>query len=289
MRILITGANGLLGKKALEILGRKNEVIGTARNSKEGLIKMDLNNREEVISIIDKFRPDVLFNCASITDVDLCEKDKLLAFETHVKSPLLLAEICKRNKIKFVGISSDYVFSGNNSPYFEDSEAHPINFYGFTKLMMEKAISYIDPNSIIIRPSILYGFDSLEKGKDRLVMPVIGNLKKGQEIVIGDFRLKYPVLIDDFIKNALILIEKDEKGIFNFSTNRPINRLEMSMIVAKVFNLDEKLIKTNKKEFKNKPQNIELINRRMPSLKFVSFEEGVNIIKSQIGDNLRWK
>lgn len=282
MKILITGASGFLGKKAMKIFSEKYEVIATVKVEQEGTIKMDVSNRNEMFKVIEKFKPDILFHTAALVDLDFCEKNKILAWDINLSTPVYLADLCKEKNIKLVVISSDYIFSGNNSPYYEDSVAHPKSFYGFVKMIMEQAVKTINPNAIILRPSIMYGFNNLG-GKDKLVVPIVDALKEGKEVAIDDFRPKYPVLIDDIIKNVMMLLEKNERGVFNFASEKAIDRFEMAKIVARVFGLNENLIsKVKEKEFKNKPHHVQLINKRMPALKFASFEEGVNVIKSQI-------
>jgi len=283
MKILVIGANGFLGKKAMKIFSEKNEVIGADRiGASREITKVDLTNEEEVRRIIEKYKPEVVFNAAALANVELCEKEKLRAFDVHVKGPLYLAELCKEKNIKLVVVSSDYVFSSSNFPYDETSIPHPISFYGLTKVFMEQAVGYANPDAIIIRPSILYGFNSLEE-KDKLITPILDSLKQGEEIEINDFRPKYPVLIDDFVRNVLFLIEKNEKGLFNFASSEAVSRFDAAKIVAKVFGLNEDLVKKGEpKEFKNTPYNVYIINKRLPFLKFVSFEEGAKLVKSQI-------
>lgn len=283
MKILIIGANGFLGKKAMKIFSEKNEVLGVSKFGGGGIIKLDLRDKEEIKKIIENFLPEVIFNAASIVDLEFCEKEKATAWEVIVNASLYLSELCKEKNIKFISISSDYIFSGDNSPYYEDSIAHPKSFYGFAKLAMENVIIYTNPEAIIIRPTILYGFNSLNGG-DRLVIPIVNLLKEKQEIHINDFRPKYPLLIDDLVRNVQILINKNERGLFNFSGPDQVTRLSMANIIASVFNLDNTLIKqSTPREFKNRPFNVRLTNKRISNLKFTSFEEGVQIIKSQMG------
>lgn len=285
MRILIIGASGFLGKKAVEILGASNEVIAAAKSPNGKEIKLDVTQKQEIINALDKYMPDLVFNCAGLVDVEGSEKDKSQAWDINLSGPVYLADICKQRNIKLITISSDYVFSGNNSPYEEYEEAHPKSFYGMIKKLMEQAVSYINPDAIIIRPSILYGFTYPGK-KDKLVIPVIESLNNKKEVVISDLRPKYPVLLDDFINNAVILVERNESGIFNFASELT-DRYLMAKTVAKVFNLDETLIKKGEPitNFNEKPYNVQLINKRAPYLKFSTFEDGVKIIKKQIEES----
>jgi len=290
MKILVTGASGFLGKKAMKIFKENYEVIGSGFSRvSRNLIKMDVTNPEEMSRVIKQQKPDIIFHAAAMVDVNLCEKNKIGAWKTNVTGPLCLAELCKEQKIKLITISSDYIFSGENSPYNENTPAHPKGFYGFTKLIMEQTVTYINPDSIILRLPILYGYnDPSTKGK--LIIPILKSLKEGKEVIIDDYRIKYPVLIDDVIKNSIILIQKGSKGIFNFTADEPLGRFQIANIAAKVFGLDATLIKKGRpKEFPNKPFDVRLVNTRDKSLRFVLFEEGVKIVKQQIESEKKQK
>lgn len=238
MKILVTGASGFLGKRAMELFGNRFEVVGTSfSKSVDGLLKVDITDKEELRELIDNCKPDVIFHTAAIVDVDLCEKENDKCRKVNVDASCYLAELCKEKNVKLVLTSSDYIFSGENSPYNEDSEAHPKSYYGNTKLMMEQEAIKVNPDVLIIRLPILYGMGN----RDKLVLPTVESIKQGKEIVIDDYRKKYPVLIDDVVKNAIILIEKGEKGIFHFASKKELDRFEIANTVAKVFKLDTTL------------------------------------------------
>ena len=283
MKILVVGASGFLGKKAVEIFEKKHSVAGTSLlRSDYTFSRLDIANKEDVKKFLDEYNPDLVFNAAAVVDVDLCEQDKYKSWNVNVNGPLYLAELCSGKKIKLVVISSDYIFSGYNLSYKENDIAHPKSFYGFTKSIMEKTVLFVNPNALIIRLPIIYGYNNDGTG-DKLVMPVIKSLREDKEVIIEDFRIKYPVLADDVIENAMRLIERNERGIFNFSSDKALTRFDMANVVANIFALDKKLIKNGKeKNFLLKPKEVKLINTKDKSLKFVSFKEGVEIINKQM-------
>ncbi len=275
MKILIFGANGFLGKIASKILKKDNEILAIDRIYSEN--QLNHLDKSKVKELIDKFNPEIILNCIALTSLDFCEDNKFKALEINTFFPSLLAEICKVNKTKLILFSSDYIFSGDNSPYFENSPAHPKSFYGITKLQMEQLTLKINPEIIIIRPSIIYGLD---REKDRLFYPTLNALKNNIKIEIKDFRPKYPVFADEVISNAIILAKLDKKGIFNFASEKPVTRLEMAKIIANKFKLKQDLI-TPAEEIiqKNKPYNVQIVNKRAPEIKFSSFEQGINTLK----------
>ena len=105
-------------------------------------------------------------------------------------------------------VTTDYIFSGLNSPYLESAIPNPIGFYGFSKYW-ERVILNVCKNSIVIRLPILYGYND-KNDKSTVVRDVIEKLSVGK-IKIRDFRIKYPTLIDDVVRNMMLLIEKIQR------------------------------------------------------------------------------
>ena len=156
MKILITGANGQLGKTLIEIFknrrsSKKIEVISTSREN------MNLINEEECRNYIMNISPDWIINCAAYTAVDKAEKEQDLAFYINAKAPEIISKALKDTGGKLLQISTDFVFDGKKStPYLPDSETNPINIYGKSKALGEENIQNVfelSDNYIILRTS----------------------------------------------------------------------------------------------------------------------------------------
>lgn len=285
MRILIIGGSGLLGKKLLKLLSYDHEV-GGAYNTRscENCKHLDITDRTAVEQFIDFYQPDVLIHTAAIANADQCEENKELCWKINVGGTKNLVEICKRYGVKFVYISSDYIFNGNNGQYTEQSKPKPTNFYGITKLEGERIITEELIDYILIRPTILYGYND-ESDKETFVSYVRKKVKNGV-VEVDNYIKKYPILIDDvaiLIKN---LLEKGERGVFHICGKDEATRYEWALRIADVFNLDKSKIIPIKKQYSvHRPYNVQLTSSKIGNLRVnvSSLNDGLKKIKMQEG------
>lgn len=163
MRILVLGASGLLGSRVVErALNREYFTAGTYRTSRPNfeisLYPLNIRDQEAVIRTVDDVDPDTIINCAAMTDVDRCEKYPESAFDINANAPGKLATYAGQQNIRFVQVSTDYVFSGNQDKrYSEASEPSPVQVYGESKIKGEQAVRNSPAESMILRLSFLYG------------------------------------------------------------------------------------------------------------------------------------
>ena len=153
-RILITGSDGQLGKK-IKFFKKNHKQYEFIFKGKKDL---DITNYNLLQQYFHNTKIDYLINCAAFTNVDACEKNRIHANLVNNIAVGHLADLCKKFKIKFIHISTDYVFDGKKKgEYSEDDKTNPVNFYGQTKLEGEK--NFLNKklrDSIIIRTSWLY-------------------------------------------------------------------------------------------------------------------------------------
>ncbi len=152
MRVLVTGANGMLGRDLIAVLEKGHEVISL---DLEGL---DITDREGTHHTIFSIRPDIVVNCAAYTNVDMAEDEKETAFRVNGLGAQNLAITCNELKIRLCHISTDYVFDGTSTrPYTPLDNTSAVNAYGETKLAGERYIQWLMHEFYIIRTSWLYG------------------------------------------------------------------------------------------------------------------------------------
>jgi dTDP-4-dehydrorhamnose reductase len=159
MKILVTGKNGQLGQSIKRLLDEKCFAnLSSFSFIFTGREELNLENLESIQSYFVRNDINVIINCAAYTQVDQAEEDQNLANLINHNAVRELAKISKKNKIKLIHISTDFVFNGHKTePYTEDDETSPINIYGETKLAGELAIISAMPfNSIIIRTGWVY-------------------------------------------------------------------------------------------------------------------------------------
>ena len=159
MKILVTGKNGQLGQSIKRLLDEKCFAnLSSFSFIFTGREELNLENLESIQSYFVRNDIDVIINCAAYTKVDQAEEDQNQANLINHNAVRELAKISKKNKIKLIHISTDFVFNGHKrEPYTEDDKTSPINIYGETKLAGELAIISTMPfNSIIIRTGWVY-------------------------------------------------------------------------------------------------------------------------------------
>lgn len=159
MRILITGANGMLAKAVRERF-KEETLILTDVIEDETVKKLDITNLEQVTEFVSNCKPDVIINCAAYTAVDKAEEDEALARKVNADGPRNLSIAAKKADCILVHISTDYVFGGNlelKYAYQEDDRKAPVTVYGITKLEGEEAIKANTEKYYIFRTAWLYG------------------------------------------------------------------------------------------------------------------------------------
>lgn len=176
-RILITGKDGQVGWELQRTLATHGKVIALDRSS------LDLAHPDKIRQAINEIRPDLIVNTAAYTAVDKAETDHEMSLAINGKAPAILAEEAKRHGAILIHFSTDYVFDGTSKqPYLETDLPNPLNAYGQTKLIGEKAIQSIGGSHLILRTSWIYG----ARGKNFLL--TIQRLAKERDLlkIVGD-------------------------------------------------------------------------------------------------------
>lgn len=172
MRVLITGAAGLVGSSLATEYGNEDVIAVRHRD-------LDITDARAVEETVRRAGPDVVFNCAVI-GVDDCEADPALAERINVAGPAHLARAVESSGATIVHFSTNYVFDGrrtNGIPYATDDEPNPINVYGETKVRGERAVLAAASRALIVRTSWVFG-----PGKNSFLSTVAGRLARGERV-----------------------------------------------------------------------------------------------------------
>ncbi len=286
MRIIVVGSSGLLGRKIYHVLSRNHNVGGYYfSNPLEGHRKLDIRRYKDVSKAFKRINPDVIVHTSALCDADFSEKNQNAAYKVNVVGTHNIVRICKEKKSKLVFISSDYVFDGNSGSYFEDSDPNPINYYGQTKLEGERIIKEELNDFVIIRPTILYGFND-ENNKPTFLSNTIEKLRASEALHVDGYVKKYPLLIDDLALFVERIIEKGERGIFHIKGSQAVTRYEWALEIADVFGTDKGLVKKTKSvNIAKKPQDVNLETNHEGLMAFttVDLNTGIRIYKMQRG------
>jgi dTDP-4-dehydrorhamnose reductase len=209
MKILIIGGKGLLAKNILPYFNTCHKVITT------DIDEWDITDKKKGKEFLQQYLPDAVINLAAITNVDGCEDIIELAREVNGEAPGFIAELCNENHIKFVHLSTDYIFSGNkNTPYIEEDIPDPQSIYGITKLAGERNIMIKNRSSIIIRTQWLYG----DGGENFITKITKIAREKGIAEVVDDQR-GMPTYAKDLAFPLKSLIECGSSGIYHIANS----------------------------------------------------------------------
>lgn len=223
-KILITGGDGQLGRSFSSNYQEKYNILSLGRDS------LDITNEEQISKVIKEFQPNIILNCAAMTDVDGCEDNPIIAETINVLAIKNLLDVFKGF---FIHISTDYVFDGKKGPYKESDIPNPINMYGKTKLFGEEIVKNNSNQWVILRTNVLFGLAS----KASFVSWVVNSLKENKEIFVVNDQINNPIWINDFAKIIDLVISNNLKGLFHVGSNTFCSRYEFANMIAEVFNL----------------------------------------------------
>ena len=244
MRILVTGASGLLGLNLCFHLADNHTVFG-ALHSQE-LFKppfktfiSDLNNNRSLESLIKKTRPDLFINCAAMANMDSCESQPEEAYRVNAEMPGALAALSKKKGIQFIHISTDAVFDGKMGDYTEEDNPHPLSVYAKTKLEGEQIVTAEYPEAIIARVNF-FGFSL--GGKRSLAEFFLNNLK-ANSLVNGFVDVMFcPLYVTDLVDTLMRMIDKTLKGLYHVVSPDSLSKYAFGIKIAEKFGFDKNLI-----------------------------------------------
>lgn len=247
-RILVFGANGMLGQRTVLKFSEEPELYEILLSSAEptailqgmDYVQADLTKREEVKKVIHDFVPDYIVNCAAYTNVDGCEKERDLSWKVNVSAVEFMAEGARAYDSAIVHISSDYVFDGTKGYYTETDLPNPISYYGRTKLAAENALKISGVMNTIIRTNVLYGV--IAAGRNDFVRWVVESLRQNKPIRIVTDQINNPTYLDDLAGAIYLAVKFKKFGLYNIGGAEFMNRYEFTLKIADYFNLDKSLI-----------------------------------------------
>jgi len=287
MKVLITGASGLLGRSLFDNLSKTEETTGTYFGDKvEKLHFLDVSDKNAVESFFEEMKPDVIIHAAALVDVDYCEENKDEAKKVNIDGTKNIVNICKKYRRKMVFISSDFVFDGETGPYNEESQTSPVNYYGVTKVEGEKIVKENLDDYIIIRPAILYGND--EGCKDSFITQVLKKIIRNEKVFADNKVIKYPTLTDDVSKAIKKLLEINARGVYHVAGEEAITKHGWAVKIAETYGFPiEKMMPESSLTKAKRPPNVRLenskIKRLLMNFSMVKVDEGIKTIKNQKG------
>ncbi|WP_420065408.1 dTDP-4-dehydrorhamnose reductase [Pectobacterium colocasium] len=225
MRILLTGANGQLGRCFQDRLPAEWEILAT------DAAELDITDLKQVEEAVKAFQPDAIVNAAAYTAVDKAESEPELAAKINVTGPENLAIIASKQGIRLVHVSTDYVFDGNaTEPYREDSATNPLSVYGKTKLAGELAVAKASSEAIIVRTAWVFS----EYGNN-FVKTMLRLAKERDTLSIVSDQRGCPTYAGDLAQAIISLLEKNaESGIYHYCGDKEVSWYEFAEQIFKV-------------------------------------------------------
>jgi dTDP-4-dehydrorhamnose reductase len=267
-RLLITGGSGLLALNwacAVRdewdvILGTHHHTIKLRGTSQYSLYLDDLTKLELQL---EELSPDLIVHTAGLTDVDLCEKEPILAQHVNAEIAKNVAVISAKKNINLIHISTDHLFSNADSLYLEDSVPEPINEYAKTKFLAEKWVQEANSQALILRTNFFcWGNESRQSMSDW----IINTLEANKTLQMFDDVFITPILADTLALLAHELVVNGVSGIFNLVGDEKVSKYEFAIRLARNFKLPianinrDKIINANL--FAQRPYNMSLDNNK---------------------------
>ncbi|MCF0073699.1 NAD(P)-dependent oxidoreductase [Dyadobacter sp. CY261] len=297
-KILITGSNGLLGQKLVELLVSKAhiETIATAKGENRlpfsqgyRYVEMDITDPAAVDHVFATERPNVLIHTAAMTNVDQCETEKDACWKLNVTATETLVSACAKYDVFLEHVSTDFVFDGTSGPYREGDTPNPISFYGWSKYAAEKVVISSDIEWAIARTVLVYGI-AHDMSRSNIILWVKKSLEEGRAIKVVTDQFRTPTLAEDLATGCFLIADQEAKGIYHISGKDFLTPYEMALATADYFGLDASLISPTDASAFTQPA------RRPPRTGFNltksrkvldyephSFREGIELLAGQIG------
>jgi dTDP-4-dehydrorhamnose reductase len=244
MRILITGASGLLGINLALEAAKHHTVFGQVnRNAIQTTafttLKTDLLLPGAVEGLLEAAQPDWVIHCAALANLEACEVDPELARKLNTEVPRKIADLCRKGGARLLHVSTDAVFDGKSGGYTEADHPNPLGTYARTKLQGEYNVSEANPEAIIARVN-LFGWSL--NGRRSLAEFFFNNLSAGERVMGFTDVYFCPLLVNDIAGIFLQMLERNLSGVYHVLSEESLSKYDFGIAIARRFGFDPGLI-----------------------------------------------
>ena len=298
MKILITGANGLLGQKLVALIAPMSgyELVATSRGKNRlpendltyHYQSLDVTDKSQVMGVVSTHRPDAIIHTAAMTNVDQCESEQALCQAMNVDAVSHMIEAAREAGAFLLHLSTDFIFDGSFGPLDEEATPNPISIYGQSKLDAERLLTDSDIDWAIARTVLVYGL-AHDMSRSNIILWVKNSLENQQSIKVVNDQWRTPTLAEDLAMGCFLIVKNQAKGIFNIAGKDLLTPYEMAVKTAAFFNLDTSTMamadSSNFSQPAKRPPKTGLkIDKAKELLGYRphSFEEGIAILAAQM-------
>lgn len=248
MDVLVVGSSGLLGSNVVTAASDSGRAAtGTYHSTRPSLdvplVRLDIRELDAFREILDDCAPDVVVNCAAMTDVDSCEQNPDRAFEVNGHAPGRLAALCSDRDVAFVHVSTDYVFDGlADESYDESSPREPLQVYGESKLEGERVVRDAHEHALLVRLSFVWG---RHRSRGRLAgFPdwLRERLVAGESTSLFTDQRVTPSRAGAAASTILDLVEAGQSGTFHVASRSCVTPYEFGTALCERIGADEALV-----------------------------------------------
>ena len=242
MKVMLTGGRGMLGRTLVSVLKTSHEVLAT------DYPEADITDYFSISTVIKRWQPDVVINCAAKTAVDLCETEQISAYNLNAYGAANVAKACFENDVRLISISTDYVFPGKNDhPWREDELATGGDtVYGKSKFLGEQLVLGLCPNALICRLAWLYG-----TGGPSFLHTILklADGSRAQLKVVSD-QIGNPTSCLAVAKHMRILLEHPEiSGICHLTCDGEASWFEFAQEICRINGIKQEIIPCSTSEY----------------------------------------
>ncbi len=244
MKLLVTGASGLLGLNLALEAAADHQVTGVVHRTRlQGtpfpVVQADLTRPGAVDRLLRETNPDWVIHCAALANLEDCERNPGLARRINSEVPAILARACRKGGARLLHVSTDAVFDGTKGNYTEEDEPAPLSVYARTKLDGERAVAAAYPQAIVARVN-LFGFSPT--GKRSLAEFFLYNLLAGRPLKGFTDVYFCPLLVNTIAALFLEMLEEDLHGLYHVFAAECLSKYDFGVRIARRFGLDAGLI-----------------------------------------------
>ncbi|MFC2153770.1 SDR family oxidoreductase [Actinomycetota bacterium] len=220
-RFLITGATGFLGRRVVARASGVGVVVAGSRtpSAKEGTVFLDVSDAEATIDTIVRVAPKAIIHLAAINPGQ-GDDDEMWRVNAEGSAAVALGAV--RSGARLVSVSTDVVHDGTAAPYADDVAPSPLNAYGSSKAAGEVSVLEVDPSAVVVRTSLMYGLDTIDRGTAGFA----DRIHRNEPVQLFTDVIRNPIWVETLAEALVRLVDSDFSGLVNIAGTESLSRYD---------------------------------------------------------------